>query len=244
MPIRALALLLATSSLLLGACAKKSEQTPPANSATDSAPAASTTATVAATPAAATTAAGSADVSPAATDESPEVLAKRKAYARAMLEDSYKNDPRGQWASTAKASSSYAGMDADATAGYHFTQVLGAPNVEGYGDDQRAWATKDQDLGIEWLEVSFARAVNASELRIRQTYYPGAIVQVELYDEAGKAYTVWQGPDLTTYEASSIAWLNIPFEKPAYKTQRAKITLATNTVPGWNEIDAVQLLGD
>jgi hypothetical protein len=31
--------------------------------------------------------------------------------------------------------------------------------------------------------------------------------------------------------------------KTAYKAYRVKITLATNVVPGWNEIDAVQLVG-
>ena len=33
-------------------------------------------------------------------------------------------------------------------------------------------------------------------------------------------------------------------KKTAFKTQRVKITLAINTVSGWNEIDAVQLIGE
>ena len=35
----------------------------------------------------------------------------------------------------------------------------------------------------------------------------------------------------------------VKFPKTTFKTDRVKITLATNVVPGWNEIDAVQLVG-
>ena len=42
----------------------------------------------------------------------------------------------------------------------------------------------------------------------------------------------------------SSALFNVSFEKTAYKTKTVKITLATNSVSGWNEIDAVQLVGE
>ena len=45
-------------------------------------------------------------------------------------------------------------------------------------------------------------------------------------------------------KAPALNWLTIPFDKTAYKTKRVKITLATNVVSGWNEIDAVQLIGE
>jgi hypothetical protein len=35
----------------------------------------------------------------------------------------------------------------------------------------------------------------------------------------------------------------VKFPKTGFKTDRVKVTLATNVVPGWNEIDAVQLVG-
>jgi hypothetical protein len=34
------------------------------------------------------------------------------------------------------------------------------------------------------------------------------------------------------------------FAKTPYLVVAVRLTLATNTVPGWNEIDAVQLVGD
>jgi hypothetical protein len=38
-------------------------------------------------------------------------------------------------------------------------------------------------------------------------------------------------------------YLLVKTPKIAFKTDRVKITLATNVIPGWNGIDAVQLVG-
>jgi hypothetical protein len=179
-----------------------------------------------------------------ATEEDPELAAKREAMNFALMEDEIKNDPKGQWATNAKASSTYATNLDDLNAGYHFMRATGAPDTDGYGDSFTSWATKDTDSGIEWIDLQFAKPVNATEVKIRQNYNPGAIIKIELFDEKNVAHSIFQGPDMTKYKPSSIGWLNAAFDKTAYKTQRVKITLATNTVPGWNEIDAVQLLGE
>ncbi len=225
---------------LAAACGKKE-----ASPADVAAPRASTAESAATSePAAASAPTPATDLAAPAAEQDPELLARREAVEFAMLEDGYKNDPKGQWAVTATASSSYAGDDAAETAGWHPMRATGAPDTESYGDKTTAWATRMQDLGIEWLELTFARPVRATELRIRQNFNPGAIIKVELYDEAGKTHRVWQGPDTTKYPPSQIAWLTLKFEPTAYKTQRARLTLATNAVPGWNEIDAVQLVGE
>lgn len=219
-----------SASLVLGCSKKEPAATAPAAAPTAPAPAPAPAAAAAPAPAPA---------------EDPEVAAKRKAMEFALREDGYKNDPLGQWATGAKASSTYAGDGANASAGYHPMRATGAPDVQRAGDASEAWASKTSDAGIEWLELSYAKPVNATELRIRQNDAPGAIVKVELFDAAsGAAHTVFQGPDATAYEPGAIAWLNIKFDKTPYKTQRVKITLATNAVPGWNEIDAVQLVGE
>jgi hypothetical protein len=176
--------------------------------------------------------------------EDPEIAKKRKAMEFALKEDEIKNDPKGQWAVNAKASTSYAGNLDNPQAGYHPMQATGIPNVNRHSDDSSSWATKEADAGIEWIELDYAKPVNATEVRIRQTYNPGAIIKVELFDESGAAHNIWQGPDMTDYPANEISWLNIPIEKTEYKTQKLKITLATNAVDGWNEIDAVQLIGE
>jgi len=50
---------------------------------------------------------------------------------------------------------------------------------------------------------------------------------------------VWTGADST----QGLNVLIVEFPKTAFKTNRVKLTLATNVVPGWSAIDAVQLVG-
>jgi hypothetical protein len=205
------------------------------SSSTQEKPAASTNATSAATaPTASAPAAapGSADAGASA-----ETTAKMAAAEWALKQDEIKRDPNGQWAIQATASSTY--NDAQGTAGWSANQATGAPNVDKYGDDGAAWAPKTPDSGIEWLDLKYPRPVHATEVRVRESCGSGAVIKIEVYDEQGGAHAVWQGNDPTT----ELNYLMVKFPKTTFKTDRVKVTLATNVVPGWNEIDAVQLVG-
>jgi hypothetical protein len=187
-------------------------------------------------PAAAAPAPG-APASADATGTSAETTAKLAGAAWAMKQDEIKHDPKGQWAIQASASSTY--NDASGTAAWSANQATGAPNVDKYGDDGKAWTSKTPDAGIEWLDLTFPKPVHADEVRIRESCGSGAVIKVEVFDEQNAAHTVWAGNDPTT----DLNYLMLKFPPTPYKTARVKITLATNVVPGWNEIDAVQLLG-
>jgi hypothetical protein len=195
-------------------------------------PAASTNAAPATPAPAAAAAPGSAD-----TGSSAETTAKMAAAEWALKQDEIKKDPNGQWAIQATASSTY--NDAQGTAQWSANQATGAPNVDKYGDDGNAWTSKTQDGGIEWLDLKYPKPVHATEVRVRESCGSGAVIKVEVYDEQGAAHAVWQGNDPTT----ELNYLMVKFPKTAFKTDRVKVTLATNVVPGWNEIDAVQLVG-
>ncbi len=163
--------------------------------------------------------------------------AKRAAVEWALKEDEIKNDPNGQWAIQATASSSY--NDAQGQADWSANQVAGPPNVDRYADDGKAWAPKTLDGGIEWLDLKYVKPVHASEVRVRESFGSGALIKVELFDEQGGTHVVWTGSDPT----KGLSYLVLKFPKTGYKSARVKLTLATNLVPGWNEIDAVQLVG-
>ena len=223
---------LAALSMLLAvtACQKASEPAAPSDTqAQESAAAQSQGAPVEATA--------------ASTEVDPEVAKRKAAMEFALAEQKIAEDPQGQWAASAKASSTYA-SGADETAGYSAWQATGAPNVTAYSDSSESWASKESDKGIEWLEVGFAKPVHATELRIRQTNAPGAIIKVELIDDKGGKHSVFSGVDETTYPPQTITWFNAKTEKTDYLVKGAVITLATNAVGGWNEIDAVQLIGE
>jgi hypothetical protein len=173
----------------------------------------------------------------------PEVARRKAAMEFALAEQKIADDPLGQWAVSARASSTFA-SGTDEKASYQAWQATGAPNVTRYSDSTESWASKEQDKGIEWLEVGFAKAVHATELRIRQSNEPGAIIKVELIDDTGGKHTVFSGVDETSYPPQTIAWFTAKTEKTPYPVKGALITLATNAVSGWNEIDAVQLIGE
>jgi len=168
---------------------------------------------------------------------SPEAVSRKNEIEWALKLDEIKNDANGQWATGAKASSAY--NDAQGTAAYSANQASGAPNVEGYGSSNAAWSSKTADAGIEWLELEYAKPVHATVVRVRESNGAGAIIKVEVFDEQGGAHTVWTGADST----KGLNFLIVEFPKTAFKTSRVKLTLATNVVPGWSAIDAVQLVG-
>lgn len=220
--------------LLAAGCAKKQAEV--SSSAPPAAPAPPAAASPAAPAAPATPAAAAAPAAPADTGVA-DTTAKLAAAEWALKQDEIKHDADGQWASEATASSSY--NDAQGDAGWSPKQATGAPDVDKYSDDQHAWAPKTQDGGIEWLDLKYLRPVHASEVRVRESLGSGAVIKVELFDEAGAAHTVWQGVDPT----KELNYLILKFKSTEYRVNRVKVTLATNVIPGWNEIDAVQLVG-
>lgn len=228
-----LALLLAIDLTVAG-CGKKQEPVP----AAPPAPAATAPAASSAAPAA-----------PVATQDSGEVsaeaAAKVAAVKAALAESEIVSDSRGQWAVSATASSTYASdISPDSKASYSPNAATGAPDVEHYGDDGHSWASATADKGIEWLEAKFAKPVQATEIRIRQSNAPGAFIKVELIDDGGGKHALWEGVDEEKYEPNTVNWWRRTFEKTSYKVAGVRITLATSAVAGWNEIDAVQLIGD
>lgn len=142
-----------------------------------------------------------------------------------------------QWATAARASSEYRATD------YSAAQATGAPDVAAHGDSSRAWTPKTKDQGEEWLEVTFARAVHATGVRVVQSYHPGAIVRIEAIDGEGRASELWKGPDATAYTKARIGVLDATFPRTTLSVQKVRIVLDTKRGAEWREIDAVGLLG-
>jgi hypothetical protein len=229
---------------VLAGCAEKKEA--PADGAATGADAAASPASPApaAQPGDAADAAASSDAAPPAAadaEEDPAIVEKRLAIEFALNEEKLATDPRGQWAVTAKASSTYG--DAKDPADYSASKATGAPDVPSFGDNDNSWTAKEPDGGIERLELAFAKPVQATEIRVRQNSGPGALIKVELIDTTGASHVVHEGVDTAQYDKYNF-WFRKSFEKTAYRVAGAKLTLATNAVSSWNEIDAVQLIGE
>lgn len=151
-------------------------------------------------------------------------------------------EKEGQWAQSAEASTTF--NNAQGSAGYAASRATGQPDVSRYSDSPNSWATRNGDSDTpDWLHVTFEQPVYARSIRVRQNAAPGAISKLELLDAAGAAHVVWEGTDTTPYAKDTIGWLIRDFDVTPYKVAAARITLHTSRVWGWNEIDAVQLVG-
>lgn len=120
-------------------------------------------------------------------------------------------------------------------------QATGAPDTAQAGDLQTAWASKIPDGGVEWLELDYERAVSIDTIRVVESHNPGAISKVSVIMPDGREETVWEGnlPPSTQDEL-----VESDFKATRYlKGQKVRVYVDTGRVPGWNEIDAVQLIG-
>ena len=143
--------------------------------------------------------------------------------------------PLRQWASTAKASSEYS------PDGWNAQQACGPPNTETAGDHNTAWTTQAEDAGPQWIELTYGIPVFPDGVRIHETFNCGTVVRVEALNSSGQWMPLWAGADPTL--GQPIAWFEVPFTPQPFTTRTIRVTLDTAKVPGWNEIDAVELLG-
>jgi hypothetical protein len=139
-----------------------------------------------------------------------------------------------QWAVGAVASSEYSSPD------YSAQQATGAPNTPQCGDIETAWASETSD-GVDWLEVTFATAVIPTGVNIHETYYPGFINKVEVKDEAGLYYTVWDGTPGAVEECPRV--FSVAVSGVTVRVNAVRINVDQREGGYWNEIDAVELVG-
>lgn len=139
-----------------------------------------------------------------------------------------------QWASRAAASSEYSSTDWSAL------QATGEPETyPEHGDIETAWAPLEENAGIEWLDLEYEVPVLITRVEIYETYNPGAIIGLEIYDRDGGRHLAWEG-SMEPTRTARISPIDID---PYFPSDRIRIILDTRRTPGWNEIDAVALIG-
>ena len=142
-----------------------------------------------------------------------------------------------QWAKNASSSSEYS------SSSWSAAQVTGVPDTLNYSDASTAWATLKADDSIHWIELDYEKPIYAHGINVRETYNPGTLIKMELKDGSGVYHTVWSGNDPSNGISGKISWSNITFTQTKYLTRSVKLFFDTSLVPGWNEIDAVELIG-
>jgi hypothetical protein len=122
--------------------------------------------------------------------------------------------------------------------GWSAMQATGAPDADPSRDDPKAWASRDADMGRQWLQLGYAQPMPAHAVRIFEVNSPGCVVEVQARGTSGGWTTVWSG----TAEAQGSP-LVLTFPRTAFAVRSLRLVLDTDRKPGWNEIDAVELIG-
>src|SRR5262245_45116178 len=118
-------------------------------------------------------------------------------------------------------------------------QILGPPDTDHAGDLPTAWATLQADgTGTEWLWAGFDRPVSLAEVRIRESFNPGAISKVTA-KVGDQEIVLWEGMAAGGRAPRDFV---VPISQNI-SAQAVVVYLDSNRVAGWNEIDAIELIG-
>lgn len=141
-----------------------------------------------------------------------------------------------QWAVAAEASSEYTDDSWSAQ------QVTGAADTPEAGDIGTAWAAASADVEAETLVLVYAQPVNPTGIEIYESYNPGAVARIEVLDPNTDDWVVvWEGVADTAGE--EIAVFRPQLTSVDFATDQVRLTIDEPLIPGWNEIDAVKLIG-
>ncbi len=122
--------------------------------------------------------------------------------------------------------------------GWTAKKACGPPDADPRRDDPNAWAPQNPEMGRQWLQLAYANPMPATAVRIFEVNAPGAVVELLARGETGAWVSLWRG---TADGAPSPLVLTFP--QTAFAVRSLRLVLDTDRTPGWNEIDAVELLG-
>jgi hypothetical protein len=118
--------------------------------------------------------------------------------------------------------------------------AVGPPDTWEHADRSTAWCPREKDGGAEWLELEYRPALPARQVRIHETFNPGAVTRVILTDESNAVLAEVPVPVQSRTGAS---FLDLSFPLTSRPVFTVRIELDTRRIPGWNQIDAVELVG-
>ncbi|MCE7862122.1 MAG: OmpA family protein [Bacteroidetes bacterium CHB5] len=122
---------------------------------------------------------------------------------------------------------------------YSAQQALGKPNVlPAGGQNPGAW-TPDKPKRSEFIKLGYSKPMQIQQIAIAESYNPGALYKVFVYDEAGREYQV------NTFNPMAVPlqgrMLNVFVEKTSYKVAAVKLEFDGSALPDYFSVDAVAI---
>jgi OmpA-OmpF porin, OOP family len=122
---------------------------------------------------------------------------------------------------------------------YSTVKLLGPPDVPSdAGMHPAAWMAKSPDAK-EFLAVGFDSAINVRQIAIFESFNPGAIYKIYLYDDRNILHVI--GTMDPKPVSSSERVLHILIDETPYKVNALRIIIDGSRVPGYNAIDAIAI---
>lgn len=122
---------------------------------------------------------------------------------------------------------------------YSAQQILGRPNVlPAGGQNPNAW-TPDKPKQKEFIKVGYDHPIHVQQIAIAESYNPGSIFRVLLYDEAGTEYVARTLNPIAIPMQSRM--LNVFVAKTPYKVSAVKIEFDGAALPEYFSVDAVAI---
>ncbi len=120
-------------------------------------------------------------------------------------------------------------------------QAAGPPNTPGCGDYRSAWATADAN-GSGALTLLYPELVTPTTVVVYETYNPGFVTRIDVVDVYGEVHTIYQAQPRAQSQCPFT--LVVRVEDADYEGNRVIVYVdQTTSGGGWNEIDAVELIG-
>jgi hypothetical protein len=120
-------------------------------------------------------------------------------------------------------------------------QAAGPPNTPGCGDYRSAWATADAN-GSGALTLLYPELVTPTAVVVYETYNPGFVTRIDVVDVYGEVHTIYQAQPRAQSQCPYT--LIVRVEDADYEGNRVVVYVdQTTSGGGWNEIDAVELIG-
>jgi len=120
---------------------------------------------------------------------------------------------------------------------YSADQILGKPNAlpQG-GDNPNAWMPAKPNK-LEFISVTFDKAIRVEQIVIAESYNPSAVYEVFLYNKNGNEFLVHTFDPRPVDVKSRLLRINI--EKTQYQVEALRIIIDGRRVPGYSGIDAI-----
>lgn len=122
---------------------------------------------------------------------------------------------------------------------YSANQALGKPNVlPAGGQNPNAW-TPDKPKRAEFIKLGYSTPMQIQQVAIAESYNPGALFKVYIYDEKGVEHLV------DTFNPQALPIIarmrNVFFPKTSYKVSAVKLEFDGKALPDYFSIDAVAI---